>query len=81
MTTRRTAESLLFSAPVLNTGAPATSGDNDHYRTLPEPLTTSPSPTRRRIQPIYCPRCAGWVEVRSNPIRLRCVRCGLEAKP
>jgi hypothetical protein len=38
-------------------------------------------PTRRRVKPIYCPRCSGWVEVHLQPVRLRCTGCGLEARP
>jgi hypothetical protein len=37
--------------------------------------------TRRRVDAIYCPICAGWVEVRLQPVRLRCTRCGVEARP
>jgi hypothetical protein len=62
MTTRRTAEALLFEAPLLNKGVPT-------------------KPTRRRVDAIYCPICSGWVEVRLNPVRLRCTRCGVEARP
>jgi hypothetical protein len=36
---------------------------------------------RRRVEATYCPRCDGWVEVRLQPVRLRCVGCGLEARP
>lgn len=39
------------------------------------------TPKRRRVDAARCPRCGGWVEVRLRPVRLRCVRCGLEAKP
>ncbi len=38
-------------------------------------------PTRRRVKPIYCPRCASWVEVLLQPVRLHCTGCGLEARP
>jgi hypothetical protein len=38
-------------------------------------------PERRRLSATYCPRCRGWVEVRLQPIRLHCTRCGLEARP
>jgi hypothetical protein len=41
----------------------------------------SPKVTRRRVSATYCPRCAGWVEVRLQPVRLRCTGCGLEARP
>lgn len=36
---------------------------------------------RRRLEATYCPSCGGWVEVRLQPVRLRCVGCGLEARP
>jgi hypothetical protein len=39
------------------------------------------TPERRRICATHCPRCRGWVEVRLQPVRLRCTRCGLEARP
>ncbi len=55
MTTRRTAEALLFEAPLLNKGIPTKAA-------------------RRRLKPIYCPICTGWVEVRLNPVRLRYTR-------
>jgi hypothetical protein len=48
---------------------------------LPEPITTALSATRRRVCATYCPICAGWVEVRLQPVRLRCTGCGLEARP
>jgi hypothetical protein len=38
-------------------------------------------PDRRRVNATYCPTCGGWVEVRLNPVRLRCTRCGVEARP
>ncbi len=44
-------------------------------------IETTQAPQRRRLKPIYCPRCSGWVEVRLQPVRLRCTRCGVEAKP
>lgn len=81
MTTQEEALAQLFGAPVFNTGKTATSGDKPHYRTLPEPITTSPSPTRRRVEATYCPKCGGWVEVRLQLVRLHCTRCGLEARP
>jgi hypothetical protein len=36
---------------------------------------------RRRVDAIYYPICAGWVEVRLQPVRLHCTVCGLEARP
>ncbi len=73
MTTRRTAEALLFEKPedVVQM----------HNVSLPEPITTALSATRRRVDAIYCPTCGGWVEVRLLPVRLRCTGCGLEARP
>ena len=81
MTTRRAAESLLFEAPLLNKGTPEKVAIIDRPAKLPENMTTSPSPTRRRVSPTYCPKCSGWVEVKLQPVRLRCVACGLEARP
>jgi hypothetical protein len=73
MTTRRTAEALLFEKPedVMHL----------HNVSLPEPMTTALSATRRRVCATYCPICAGWVEVRLRPVRLHCTGCGLEARP
>ncbi len=63
MTTRATAEALLFDeVPLINEGIPAKAN-------------------RRRVQPIYCPRCSSWVEVLLQPVRLRCTGCGVEARP
>jgi hypothetical protein len=63
MTTRATAEALLFDEiPLLNKGIPAKAD-------------------RHRVSATYCPRCSGWVEVRLQPVRLRCTGCGLEARP
>jgi hypothetical protein len=74
MTTRTRAEALLFDRTVDR----IISADNTE---LPKPITTAPSATRRRVKPIYCPRCSGWVEVLLQPVRLRCTGCGLEARP
>jgi hypothetical protein len=74
MTTRATAEALLFDRTVDR----IISTDNTE---LPEPIMTAPSATRRRIKPIYCPRCSAWVEVAFQTVRLRCTGCGLEARP
>ncbi len=83
MTTRRTAEALLFEKPedVIKTNNVA----------LPETVKTVPMgnktqmrtmvPNRRRVCATYCPICAGWVEVRLRPVRLHCTVCGLEARP
>ncbi len=73
MTTRRAAEALLFEKPedVMHL----------HNISLPEPITTALSATRRRVNATYCPVCGGWVEVRLQPVRLRCTRCGVEARP
>lgn len=38
-------------------------------------------PERRRVDATRCPKCGGWVEVRLQPVRLRCVGCGLKARP
>ena len=38
-------------------------------------------PERCRVSATYCPSCGGWVEVRLRPVRLRCTRCGVEARP
>lgn len=76
-TTRRTAEALLFDVPSNNKGAPKKVAIIDR----PAPMKTSPSPIRCRVSTTYCPRCSGWVEVRLRPVRLRCVACGLEARP
>jgi hypothetical protein len=54
---------------------------NNSNVALPEPLTTALSATRRRVCATYCPTCAGWVEVRLQPVRLHCTGCGLEARP
>jgi hypothetical protein len=74
MTTRQDAETLLFD----RTENRIISADNTEP---PEPVMTAPSATRRRVQPIYCPRCSCWVEVRLQPVRLHCTGCGLEARP
>jgi hypothetical protein len=79
MTTRRAAESLLFETPLLNKGTPEKVAIIDKPAKLPEPMTTSPSPTRRRVHPLYCPSCGSWVNVELQPIRLRCSGCGVEA--
>ncbi len=73
MTTRTAAETLLFEKPE----------DVTHMGnvSLPEPITTALSATRRRVCATYCPICAGWVEVRLRPVRLHCTGCGLEARP
>ncbi len=77
MTTRTRAEALLFDEiPLLNKGK----SEKVAAKQL-EPMTTSPSPTRQRVKPIYCPSCSGWVEVRLQPVPLRCTSCGLEARP
>jgi hypothetical protein len=39
-------------------------------------VNVTAKPDRRRVDAIYCPICTGWVEV-----RLRCTRCGVEARP
>ncbi len=44
-------------------------------------MVPTPSATRRRVKPIYCPRCQSWVEITFQPVRLRCTGCGLEARP
>jgi hypothetical protein len=73
MTTRQDAEILLWFN--VNVGA----------EDQPEVIATTPvqtcTPTRRRVKATYCPRCSGWVEVRLQPVRLRCTGCGLEARP
>jgi Pyruvate/2-oxoacid:ferredoxin oxidoreductase delta subunit len=74
MTTRATAEALLFDRTVDR----IINADNTE---LPEPIMTAPSATRCRVSATYCPRCSGWVEVRLQPVRLRCTGCGLEARP
>ncbi len=53
---------------------------NNSNVSLPEPITTALSATRRRVCATYCPR-RGWVEVRLRPVRLHCTGCGLEARP
>lgn len=74
MTTRRQAEAVLFDKPVDVTKA----GNVP----LPEVKTsTVVDNPDRRVDAIHCPICAGWVEVRLQPVRLHCNRCGLEAKP
>jgi hypothetical protein len=73
MTTRRTAEALLFEKPE--------DVSNFTNVSLPEPVTTALSATRRRVCATYCPTCRGWVEVRLRPVRLHCTGCGLEARP
>ncbi len=79
MTTRKAAEALLFNGtPLFNKGVPTS---DLKPAKLPEPITTSPSPTRLRVCATYCPRCSGWVEVRLRPVQLRCTGCGLEARP
>ncbi len=65
MTTRRQAEALLDKIAETHSEIP----------------TPPPAPQRRRVDAIYCPICSGWVEVRLNPVRLRCTRCGVEARP
>ncbi len=64
MTTIREAEDVLFDAPA--------------KRDKAENVTAKPS--RRRVNATYCPTCGGWVEVRLQPVRLRCTRCGIEAR-
>ncbi len=54
---------------------------NRHERKEPVLNTAiTVAPARRRIQPIYCPRCSSWVEVKLQPVRLYCTGCGLEAQ-
>lgn len=48
---------------------------------LIQPETVTAKPERRRANATYCPICAGWVEVRLQPVRLRCTGCGIEARP
>lgn len=81
MTTRRTAESLLFETPLLNKGISEKVAIIDRPAKLPEPITTSPSPTRRRVRLYSCAHCNSWADVVLQPVRLRCVACGLEARP
>ncbi len=66
MTTRTAAETLLF-ADVVPMG----------NKTQMRPMGHK----RHRVRTYRCDRCASWVEVHLQPVRLRCVRCGLEAKP
>lgn len=75
MTTRRQAEAVLFDKTV--------DVFNVENVSLPEVKTSTvvDNPDRRRVDAIHCPICAGWVEVRLQPVRLHCNRCGLEAKP
>ncbi len=83
MTTRRTAEALLFEKPedvvhLHNVALP------ENVKTVPMGNKTQMRPMghkRRRVDAIYCPTCGGWVEVRLQPVRLRCTRCGVEARP
>ncbi len=65
MTTRRQAEALLDKIAEAHS----------------ETTQAAPTPQRRRVDAIYCPVCSGWVEVRLQPVRLRCTRCGVEARP
>lgn len=48
---------------------------------MPVSETSPAKPERRRVDATYCPICQGWVEVRLNPVRLRCTGCGVEARP
>lgn len=59
-------------AEVLLRGAPTKTDRSGNITAKPE---------RRRVEATYCPICAGWVEVRLNPVRLRCTGCGIEARP
>ncbi len=65
MTTIRETEAMVFDAPAKRDKAG----------------NVTAKPDRRRVDAIYCPRCAGWVEVRLLPVRLRCTRRGVEASP
>jgi hypothetical protein len=51
MTTRRAAEALLFEKPEDVT--------NNSNVSLPEPITTALSATRRRVRTYRCDRCDG----------------------
>ncbi len=82
MTTRRAADELANYARVRNLSV------RQALELLkPENVKTSnmldktDNPDRRRVNATYCPICAGWVEVRLQPVRLRCTRCGVEARP
>jgi hypothetical protein len=83
MTTRATAEALLFDEPETLGPIGLTVSANRRERAEPiDPDQLLPTGSKRcRLKPIYCPSCQGWVEVLLQPVRLRCTGCGLEARP
>lgn len=74
MTTRRTAENLLFTAVFSAVEA-------NVKPSLPDMTPTSPAPIRVRVKARYCESCGAWAEVMLQPVRLRCTGCAAEAQP
>ncbi len=92
MTTRRAADELanyqragnLSIRSALELLKPEKEPEYENVKTLPMGNKTQMRPMghkRRRVNATYCPICGGWVEVRLQPVRLRCTGCGLEARP